>query len=222
MPPKPKFTREEITQAAFDIVEEKGAEALTARELGKRLGSSSCPIFTLFSDMDEVKIETKRFAEKLFRKYMAVAENFQPAYKKRGMQWVKFAQEHPKLFEFLFMEKSQEGTKFTQVFTPNHSIFDKQTDIAHIMHDYHADAEQAERLFAQMWTYTFGLCVLCASRVCSFSEEEIASRLGEIFQGMIYVIQNDLGKKAEILPVDRTCEESLEIERTSPDLSKRK
>ena len=33
MPPKPKFTREEIVQTALDIVSRKGAEALTAKEL---------------------------------------------------------------------------------------------------------------------------------------------------------------------------------------------
>ena len=37
MPPKPMFTREEIVQAALDIVSERGIEALTARELGVRL-----------------------------------------------------------------------------------------------------------------------------------------------------------------------------------------
>ena len=34
MPPKLKFTRDEIVQAALTIVSEKGFEALTAKELG--------------------------------------------------------------------------------------------------------------------------------------------------------------------------------------------
>lgn len=46
MPPKPKFTKDEIALAALDIVKKDGVSALTARELGKRLGSSSCPVFT--------------------------------------------------------------------------------------------------------------------------------------------------------------------------------
>lgn len=48
MPPKPKFTKEEMVGKALRIVEEKGASALTARELGKALGSSTRPIFTIF------------------------------------------------------------------------------------------------------------------------------------------------------------------------------
>ena len=54
MPPKPKFTKEEIVAAALELVSEKGIEALTARELGVRLGSSARPIFTAFNSMEEV------------------------------------------------------------------------------------------------------------------------------------------------------------------------
>ena len=56
MPPKPKFTREEVAKTAFDIVKKEGLSALTARELGSRLGTSARPIFTLFKSMEEVKM----------------------------------------------------------------------------------------------------------------------------------------------------------------------
>ena len=48
MPPKAKFTREEIVAAALEITREKGIEAVTAREIGKTLNSSARPIFTVF------------------------------------------------------------------------------------------------------------------------------------------------------------------------------
>ena len=44
MPPKPKFTKDEIVDAALDIVSRDGVEAMTAREVGERLGSSARPI----------------------------------------------------------------------------------------------------------------------------------------------------------------------------------
>ena len=51
MPPKPKFTREEIVAAALDLVSERGMGALTSRDLAARLGSSPRPIFTVFKNM---------------------------------------------------------------------------------------------------------------------------------------------------------------------------
>lgn len=41
MPPKPKFTWDEIIATALQLVSEKGAEALTAKALGDALGSSA-------------------------------------------------------------------------------------------------------------------------------------------------------------------------------------
>ena len=55
MPPKAKFSREEIIDAAINIVREDGFDALTSRALGKKLGSSARPIFTVFQNMEEVQ-----------------------------------------------------------------------------------------------------------------------------------------------------------------------
>ena len=57
MPPKFKFTREEIIQAALDLTRESGIAAVTARGLGAKLGSSVKPIFSLFENMEEVQNE---------------------------------------------------------------------------------------------------------------------------------------------------------------------
>ncbi len=45
MPPKAKFTKEQVISAALDVVESEGADALTARKLGEKLGSSARPVF---------------------------------------------------------------------------------------------------------------------------------------------------------------------------------
>ena len=49
MPPKAKFTKAEIIEAALNIVRADGYEALTSRALGTYLGSSARPIFTVFN-----------------------------------------------------------------------------------------------------------------------------------------------------------------------------
>ena len=69
MPPKPKFTRDEIVQAALTIVSEKGVEALTAKELGDALGASARPIFTVFASMKEVQDAVREAAMRRFESY---------------------------------------------------------------------------------------------------------------------------------------------------------
>lgn len=69
MPPKPKFTREEIVQTALDVVSRRGVEALTAKELGEAIGSSARPIFTVFSSMKEVRDAVRAAAMQRFYRF---------------------------------------------------------------------------------------------------------------------------------------------------------
>ena len=75
MPPKFKFTREEIIQAALDLTRESGIAAVTARGLGAKLGSSVKPIFSLFENMEEVQNEVLKAAEKLSQARIRKAVN---------------------------------------------------------------------------------------------------------------------------------------------------
>ena len=215
MPPKAKHTRDEIIAIAYELVREQGVEALTAREVAKRLGTSPSPIFALFRDMEELKAAVKERAEACFGSYMADAERYHPAYKRWGMQWVKFAQEEPLLFRMLFMQNMHGVDLDTAL---RKIPFDADTDIAIIMQDYRATRQQAEHLFRQMWIYTYGMCTLCAAKVCAFTEREIAQRLGEIFQGMIFVLRSDKAQEASIRPAVRGSADA-EFPWPAPDLS---
>lgn len=199
MPPKPKFTRDEIIAAAFSLVREQGEGALTARELGARLGSSARPIFTVFTDMSELREAVRAMARAHFAAYMAAAEEYAPAFKMRGLLWVRFAQTEPELFKLLFMHGEHTAPDVDAAVRA--SAFGGEQDVAIIMRDYHATRAQAEHLFHQLWVYTYGLCVLCATGVCSFSESELAARLGEIFRGMTHVLTSGGSDFASVQPV---------------------
>lgn len=79
MPPKPKFSKEEIIDAALDIVSRDGVAALTARELGEKLGCSSSPIFTVFKSMDEVMQAIRVEAMRRYDKYVSRARDYYPS-----------------------------------------------------------------------------------------------------------------------------------------------
>ena len=70
MPPKAKFTREEIIDSAIKLIESHGIQALTARSLGESLKSSSRPIFTVFRNMEEVQSYTIRAVKKIYTQYI--------------------------------------------------------------------------------------------------------------------------------------------------------
>lgn len=54
MPPKVKFERDEIVDAAFAIASEAGFGAVSARGVAARLGSSVAPIYVNFASLEDL------------------------------------------------------------------------------------------------------------------------------------------------------------------------
>ena len=204
MPPKPKFTREEVIAAAMELVSEKGMEALTSRDLGARLGSSARPIFTVFRSMEEVQEEVKRAAIKRFESYAEKAVHYTPVFKQVGMQMILFAKEEPKLFQLGFMSDNHNVESFDD-------IFDRLGDVAYqcvdvIQRDYGLSEQESRKLFEHVWIHTFGIGALCATGMCNFSEEQVIEMLGHDFMAMMMLIKSGKLNQPTVHPV-RNVEE---------------
>lgn len=183
MPPKPKFTREEIIDRAVGLVAEKGIEALTARELGDALGSSSRPIFTAFRNMEEVEQAVRGEVMHRFEQFAADGDATMPHFKKIGMNTVRFAAAQPMLFKLLFMSEASAASGFDGVYPRLGKTADEC--ISDIQNDYGLPKEEAQRLFESMWIYTFGIGALCAMKVCVFSEKELSAMLSYEFEALL-------------------------------------
>lgn len=190
MPPKAKFTKEEITEAALMIVREKGVENLTARALGKKLGTSACPIFTAFESMEELQTEVVKASRKIYAQYIQRGLKFVPAFKGTGMQYILFGKNEPKLFQLLFMSEAEikEVDRFLPMFDENYDI------ILTSVRDYYAlSTAEAEYIYRHMSIYSHGIATLYARKVCDFSLEDVSRMLTEVFESLLNGIKG--GKK---------------------------
>ena len=192
MPPKPKFTREEIVQTALDVVSRKGVEALTAKELGDALGSSARPIFTVFTSMKEVQDAVRAAAMRRFESFAEQKLPGMPLFKQVGMRMVLFGAREPKLYQLLFMQENRNAVSFDDVFGELGPTAD--TCIALIRETYSLSETEARLLFENVWIYTFGVGALCATRVCHFSEEKLGEMLSTEFQAMMLLVKTGDGK----------------------------
>lgn len=189
MPPKAKFTREQIVRAALDIIRERGTAELTARALGKRLGSSACPIFTVFDNMDEVLSEAVKAAKALYASYIQEGLKSTPAFKGVGMQYLRFAICEPKLFQLLFMaEQAQKPTVDNVLLV----IDDNYPAILQSVEDsYSVGRQAAEKIYRHLWIYTHGIAVLCATNTCTFTRDEMGNMLTEILTAVLKEIKGE-------------------------------
>lgn len=188
MPPKAKFTKEQITKAALGIVSEKGAQALTAKELGAALGTSTTPIFTVFHSMQEVQDAVMLAAMERFEEYAHKAAHLGPVFKQIGMQMILFAKEEPKLYQLIFMSSISEAQTFDDIYAHLGSLADECLNV--LQKDYDLSKADAKTLFEHVWIHTFGIGALCATGTCDFSHEQIAQMLTQDFTAMMMLMKS--------------------------------
>ena len=103
MPPKPKYTREQILECAYELVRAEGIDSLSARNLAAKLGTSTAPIFTAFKGIDELIANVRSKAYELYTKYIDKGLEMTPPFKGTGLMYIKFAKDEPNFFKMLFM-----------------------------------------------------------------------------------------------------------------------
>ena len=120
MPPKQKFIREDVVEAAFNLVRKHGWEGLSARSIAEELNSSTQPIYSHLKSIEDLKEEViKKIFELLFS-YGTRVRTGDP-WVDVGLGYVLFAKEEKQLFRCLIDEKlmpllrKYTGQSFTSV-----------------------------------------------------------------------------------------------------------
>lgn len=179
--------------ADLQIYREEGLDSLTSRNLGKKLGSSVCPIFTVFSSMEEVQTAMVESAKAIYRSYVERGLSQEAPFRGVGEEYVRFAMDEPKLFGLLFMNETQNAPTIS---TALPMLDDSYAQIlASITANHPVTEEEAKRLYRHLWVYTHGIACLCATKTCQFSGQEIESMISEIFLSLLK--NATLGEKSE-------------------------
>ncbi len=178
MPPKPKYAKEEIVSAAFKLVREKGAEALTARELAAALNTSSRPIFTAFDNMSELKSEVVKMCEDVYFQFVAEekAKGKYPEYKAMGMAYIRLAKLEKNIFKLLFMrDRTHEQQSYN-------TLFKSGTDAVQKLLSF--DENKAERMHWEVWIWVHGIASMLATSYVDLEEEVISEMLTDVYSSL--------------------------------------
>ena len=178
MPPKCRFTREEIIQAALDLTAEKGVGALTSRSLAQRLGSSAKPIFGLFANMEEVQQEVVKAANLRYQEYLRqdMSAGRYPPYKASGMAYIRFAREQKELFKLLFMrDRTHEEKAAGDELEALLGLIQKNMGLSR---------DDAYRFHLEMWIYVHGIATMIATAYLEWDMDFISAALTDAYQGL--------------------------------------
>lgn len=197
MPPKAKFSREQIIQAAFEVTRENGISAVTAREVGKQLGTSSTPVFVAFENMDDLKNEVFNEVNKHYSTFIEEGLNYTPMFKAFGYRMIEYAKDYPNLFKVLFMNSEESKLNYSDMIL-NFPCSD--VCIKAIKDQTNLDDERVKLLFKEVLLTGLGICYLVSSNTCEFTDEQLDEYLGLSYIGTLTALNNFDKSKYSVHP----------------------
>ena len=183
MPAAKKVSRDQIIDAAVDVLRDGGFSAVNARSVAKKIGCSTQPIYFSFKSMDELKaalteraiqMHTQRVRDSLRRH-----EGNDSRYSSYGMGFVKFAAEEKQLFRWLYLEGQQLG--------PYQSDILMQEIIGVIVDEFGYTEDVARRFHQDMIYFTYGLAILANTDHLHLTEPELREALRREFRALIAI-----------------------------------
>ena len=194
MPSSPRIKKEDMLQAALELVSRDGYAALNIKAVAKELGCSTAPISWQFGGMDGLREELIPFAEQYVEdKYYSWNENEVAAFEQRGRGTIDLALENPNLFRFLYTgERSQILSTGFRLQTNNpdtDNMYQKMADLLGIT------LNQVMDFAMTMMVYTQGIGTLIASGIVKDTKENMYRMLHNT--GLTYL--KGLGVKDHIL-----------------------
>lgn len=102
MPPKTRFTREVVLDAALEVVRSEGLRGVSARTVAKTLGSSTAPVSGAFESMQALEEAVVAALIDVLLEAVDTADGSDPL---RGAAFAmaRFTADHPRYYEALFL-----------------------------------------------------------------------------------------------------------------------
>ena len=191
MPAVRKVSKEQIIDAAVDVLRDDGFSAINARSVAKKLGCSTQPIYFSFRNLEELKAALTERAIQMHtqrvRDSLRIHEGNDSRYSSYGMGFVKFAAEEKQLFRWLYLEGEQLGPYQNDVLTSE--------VISVITEEFGYEEDVARRLHQDMVYFTYGLAILANTDHLHLTEAELREAFRREFRALIAIY----GKPAKLL-----------------------
>lgn len=156
MPPKTKFDKDAIVDAALDIAKENGFSGISARNVAKKLNSSVAPIYVNFPTVDAL-------VEAVVKQVFAMTDKLlteqtgESMFEKIGKASLAFAREYPILFRELSIQPNPYMVSYE---TLENSLIESLGEDED-MRDW--TMEERKRLLFKLRAFQMGLSVMVSN-----------------------------------------------------------
>jgi AcrR family transcriptional regulator len=171
---KVSFTKEMVVDAAFELTREIGWESVTARNIARKLGSSTMPIYSTVKSIEEIEMEVMEKALALMVEYQKKPFTPDPMIN-LAVGYVVFARDEHNLFAFLYRaERPVPDGSFNA--DARRDFFNRSFSgvpgVGEALKEIPADS--MDSLMLKSWIFTHGLAVMTNSGILDLPDGKIA------------------------------------------------
>lgn len=173
--------KQKIDEVAFEMVRSEGMEAISARNISKKLDCSTKPIYRIYENMDELK----KVVLKSVIQYM---NNFVYMYRKTGkplldsgLAYIHFAKTEKELFKLISLSNDLQLLKDLEI-SIHHSDQQLYQLVSLELAEKKYSEDKLKEITEHITIYTYGLAIRCFLEIQNFSEDELAVKLKDFFE----------------------------------------
>lgn len=153
------YSREQIIDAAIELVREDGWNKVTTRAIAKKLGSSTMPIYSHVRSVEELEKEIRLKARQLLKAYQREKYS-EHVLLNLAFGYVVFARDEKKLFRFLYLESPNQldlenGEGMRESFLAE---FGEDSEEGIALKELKSSGQEA--VIQYTWIFTHGLAML--------------------------------------------------------------
>ncbi|MDO4229692.1 MAG: TetR/AcrR family transcriptional regulator [Capnocytophaga sp.] len=169
MPKSTTITKEMIIDTAFKMVRKEGFSVLSARNIAKKIGCSTQPIYWSYKNMDDLKAEICQKAVLHLKNAMSQYKKTGNPFLDLGLGYVRMAHTESALFKAFYIDNIL-NIQMTDIFPESQQIVElmKETDEYKKLSD-----EGVKNIIAKSWMLVHGVATMVATGLLVYDEEKI-------------------------------------------------
>lgn len=187
MPPKQKITKDMILVTAREIVRNEGIESINSRNVAKKLGCSTQPIFSQFPTMEELRKDVHLYCCEVFETEVLEEKETENFLQQSYLKVIHLAKEEKQLFRLIFLSEYCLGSEFMQIrmtYESNNRI------VTQIMNQYGLDEIAGRDILQRVSLLLQGIATLIATTNVEYSDDEVCGIMEQTIHDMVAGIKN--------------------------------
>ncbi len=174
---KERITKNDILNAAFQMVRKEGISQVSARTLAAKAGCSTQPIFRVYKNMEELGEELFTKATEFFGTYYEEfpKKNDTP-FVNLGLAYICFAQEEQNLFRLLFLSENRHGKSLYDMLNGKNGNVVKEINNAKFY-----GCKNPSEMFMKMWIFIHGCACMSLTGDYDLQEEDTIKLLEDSY-----------------------------------------